>query len=85
MTAAVVVKARFDSETLDTVGPWRFRKGDCGVLHWKPHKTHPRFLEPRVIWDGDPTCKMRRLIIYSITVVGLQTLTTRVLLLPRTR
>lgn len=82
MTAAVVVKARFDSETLDTVDAWRYSKGELGILHWKPHKRHPRFLEPCVIWDGDPKRRMRRVILSSITVVGLQTPTDRVLLLP---
>lgn len=82
MTAAVVVKARFDSETLDTVDPWRFDKGDLGVLHWKVHGRHPRFFQPCVIWDGDPRRKVRRVILSSITIVGIQTPTARVLLLP---
>jgi hypothetical protein len=82
MTAAVVVKARFDSETLDTPGGWRYSEGDLGVLHWKPHKRHLRFLEPCVIWDADPKHKMRRVMLSSITVVGLQTPTDRLLLIP---
>ncbi len=83
MSAAVIVKARFDSETLDTVDAWRFRKGDVGVLNWKRHRRHPRFLEPCVVWDKDPTQRSRRIILSSIAVVGLQTPTSRIVLLPR--
>ena len=81
--SAVVVRARFDTETLDDTAPWKVRTGDLGLLKWKPHKKHPRFLEPRVVWDGDPKHKARRVIVSSIAVVGLETATTRVLLSPR--
>lgn len=59
--SAVVVRARFDSATLDVLDLWRFKKGDLGVLKWKSHRRHPRFLEPRVIWDNDPQRKARRI------------------------
>jgi len=45
----VVVKAKFDSETLDTGESRIVRKGDLGVLKWFSHRRHPRFLEARVI------------------------------------
>ena len=83
--SAVVIRARFDSETLDASDPWLFRKGDLGVLQWKRHRRHPRFLEPCVIWDNDPKHAVRRVILSSITIVGLQTTTARVMLLPRSR
>jgi hypothetical protein len=79
---AVVVKARFDSRTLGP-DPEHVSKGDLGVLGWKPHRRHPRFLEACVIWDRDPHRKPRRVILSSIEVVGLETQTVRVLVLPR--
>lgn len=78
--SAVVVKAKFDSETLDTGENWIIRKGDLGVLKWSSHKRHPRFLEARVIWDRDPRRRVRRVILSSIAIVGLQTTTIRILL-----
>lgn len=80
--SAVVVQARYDSETLDRVDSWQVRKGDFGVLRWKPHRRHPRFLEPYVVWDSDPKRKLRKIILSSITIVGLQTPTARFLLFP---
>jgi hypothetical protein len=80
---AVVVRARFDSETMETGVPWQFKKGDLGVLTWKRHGSHPRFLEPRVIWDDDPKEKSRRVILASIAIVGIETLTARILLFSR--
>lgn len=82
MNAAVIVRARRESETLDGVDIWRFRKGDLGILHWKRHRRHPRFLEPCVVWDRDPKRKVRRVIASSIAIVGLQTQATRILLFP---
>jgi hypothetical protein len=82
MSVDVVVQARFDSETLDTVDPWHFNQGELGVLHWKSHKRHPRFLEPCVIWDRDQRRKVRKVILASITIVGIQTPNARLLLLP---
>jgi len=79
---AVVVRARFDSRTLGR-DPEYVSKGDLGVLEWKSHRRHPRFLEPCVIWDKDPHRKPRRVILSSIAVVGLETRTVRVLVLPR--
>ena len=79
----VVVKARFDSKTMDPVDAWQVRRDDLGTLKWKPHRGHPRFLEPCVVWDGDPQRKVRRVILTSITIVGLQTQAARVLLFPR--
>lgn len=78
--SAVVVRARFDSPTLDA-DSWHVRKGDLGVLHWHAHRRHPRFFEPRVMWDRDPKRRVRRVIVSSIGIVGLQTRTSRVLLL----
>jgi hypothetical protein len=80
---AVIVRARFDSRTLDASNSWEVRKGDLGLLRWKPHRKHPRFFEPRVVWDRDPEQKNRKVIVSSISVVGLQNAHTRVLLLPR--
>jgi len=80
---AVVVRARFDNKTLEDGASWQVRKEDLGLLKWKPHRGHPRFLEPRVVWDDDPKRKARRVILSSITVVGLETGRTRVLLAPR--
>ncbi len=79
---AVVVRARFDSRTLgrDAVS---FEKGDLGVLSCKPHRRHPRFLEPCVVWDNDPQHRPRRVILFSIAVVGIQTRTERILVSPR--
>ncbi len=81
----VVVEARFDSKTMDPGDAWQVKKGDFGILKWKAHRGHPRFLEPCVIWDGDPLCKWRKVIQSSVTIVGLQTSTARVLLFPRSR
>lgn len=74
---AVVVKARFNSQTFDG---WKIKKGDLGVLQWTPHKRHPRFAEPRVIWDQDPNRKARRTIVSSIEVAGIQSLRVRILI-----
>lgn len=78
--AAVVVRARFDSQTSDHSGRWNVKKGDFGVLKWKAHGRHPRFFEPVVLWDRDPQRQVRRVIVSSLTVVGLQTRGARVLL-----
>jgi hypothetical protein len=82
MSVVVIVKARFDSETLDSSDPWRFKAGDLGTLQWRQHRKHPRFVEACVIWDRDPKRKVRRVILSAITVVGLQSSDARVLLLP---
>ena len=79
---AVVVRARFDSRTLGRDSEY-VSKGELGVLKWKPHRRHPRFLEPSVIWDKDPHRQPRRVILSSIAVVGLETPTVRFLVLPR--
>lgn len=78
--SAVVVKAKFDSETLETGESWLVKKGDLGVLKWFSHKRHPRFLEARVMWDRDPKRKVRRIIQSSVAIVGLQTPSLRILL-----
>ena len=78
--SAVVVKAKFDSETLDTRKSWIVRKGDFGVLEWFSHRRHPRFLEARVIWDRDPKRKARKIIQSSVAIVGLQTPSLRIML-----
>lgn len=78
--SAVVVRARFNSKTLDAADGWIVKKGDLGVLKWLPHKRHQRFLEPRVLWDRDPKRKVRRIILSSIAIVGLQTATARIML-----
>jgi hypothetical protein len=79
--SAVVVRARFDSETVESIDPWEVRKGDLGVLKWKSHRRHPRFFEPHVVWDRDPQRRVRKVIVSSIAIVGLQTSGSRVLLL----
>jgi hypothetical protein len=79
---AVVVRARFGARTLDSGSAWKVRKGDIGVIKWHRHRRHRSFLEPRVIWDRDPSHKARRTIMSSIAITGLQTRTTRVMLAP---
>jgi hypothetical protein len=79
---AVVVRARFGARTLDSKNVWKVQKGDVGVIKWHRHTRYHRFLEPRVIWDLDPSHKARRTIMSSIAIVGLQTGTTRVMLAP---
>ena len=79
--SAVVVRARFDSATLESTDPWKVRKGDLGVLKWKAHRRHARFFEPHVVWDRDPKRRMRKVIVSSIAIAGLQTSASRVLLL----
>jgi len=79
---AVVVRARFDNKALEEGVPWQARKDDLGLLKWKPHRRHQRFLEPRVVWDDDPKRKARRVILSSIAVAGLESGGTRVLLIP---
>lgn len=79
---AVVVRARFDSRTLGP-DPAYVSKGDLGMLRWKPHRRHPRFLEPCVIWDNDPHRKPRRVIVSSVAVAGLETRGVRVMVRPR--
>lgn len=81
--SAVVVRARFDSWTLDSVDAWPVKKGDLGVLRWKRHRRHARFLEACVVWDSDPTRRLRRVILSMLEVTGLQTSTCRVLLTRR--
>jgi hypothetical protein len=76
---AVIVRARFDSQTLEPTDPQFVAKGDLGLLKWKRHRRHPRFLEPCVVWDKDPHRKVRRVILSSIAVVGLETGAARVL------
>jgi hypothetical protein len=80
---AVVVRAQYDSQTLEHDDPQRVSRGDLGVLKWKPHRRHPRFLEPCVVWDKDPHRKSRRVIRASFAVVGLETGSVRVMILPR--
>jgi hypothetical protein len=75
----VVVKARFSYELMDAGERWSVATGDVGALRWKPHKRHPRFLEPLVVWDNDPSLRARKTILSSLTVVGLQTEKTRAL------
>ena len=75
----VVVKPRFDYELVDAGKRWSVAKGDIGVLYWKPHQRHPRYLEPLVVWDKDPSGQARKSILSSLAVVGLQTKNARVL------
>ncbi len=77
----VVVRARFAYETTDDPIRWEVKEGDLGVLTWVPHKRHPQFLEPRVIWDRDPKKNARRIIGSSVTVVGLQRTRIRMMLI----
>ena len=78
MNVVVIVKARFDSESLDRRDVWRFKAGDMGRFQWRQHRKHPRFLKPCVIWDGDPGCRVRSVILSAITVVSLQSSDARV-------
>jgi hypothetical protein len=80
---AVIVRAQFDSQTLEQDDPQRVNRGDLGILKWEPHRRHPRFLEPHVVWDKDPRRKSRRVIRSSFSVVGLETGNIRVLIVPR--
>jgi hypothetical protein len=82
--SAVVVIARCDSEKLDA-DLWQVKKGDLGVLRWKAHRTHHRCFVPYVVWDRDPERKVRKLMISSITIIGLHTSTSRLLLVPLPR
>jgi hypothetical protein len=75
----VVVEAQFGYELVDAGGRWSVAKGDVGVLRWKPHQRHPRFLEPLVIWDNDPSRRERKSILSALAVVGLQSKKTRAL------
>jgi hypothetical protein len=70
--STLVVRAKHDFETTDDGNRWNVQKGDLGVLKWVAHKRNPRFVEARVIWDRDPERKVRRLILSSIVIVGLQ-------------
>jgi hypothetical protein len=78
--STVVVRAKYDSETSVDGDRWDVQKGDLGVLKWVSHKRHPRFSEARVIWDRDPQRRVRRVILSSIVIAGLQTPTLRVML-----
>jgi hypothetical protein len=78
----VVVRAKYDSETRDATDRWDVQKGDLGILKWIPHKRQRRFLEARVIWDRDSQRKVRRVTWSLIAIVGLQTGTIRVMLVP---
>lgn len=78
--STVVVRAKYDSEATDDGERWDIQKDDLGVLKWVPHKRHPRFVEARVIWDRDPGRRVRRVILSSILIVGLQTPNLRVVL-----
>jgi hypothetical protein len=82
---AVLVRARFGYEMRDAGQRWRVEKGDLGVLQWRPHRRHRRFLEPMVVWDNDPDHVPRQAILSSLRVVGLQTKDTRVYLAARPR
>jgi hypothetical protein len=79
--SAVVVRARFDSAKMEA-DLWQVKKGDFGVLRWKSDQRRPRLLVPYVVWDRDTERKIRKVVMSSITVVGLQTSRSRVLLLP---
>jgi hypothetical protein len=83
--SAVVVRARFTTKSLEIDAPWQIRKGDLGVLKWKSHQKHPRFLEPHVIWDRDPARQSRRVILSSITITGIENRAVRVLIRLRPR
>ncbi len=80
--SAVVVRARFDSRTLESPAPWEVRRGDLGVLRWKAHRRHARFFELYVVWDRDSARRARKVIVSSVAVVGLQSGRARVLLVP---
>jgi hypothetical protein len=81
----VVVKALFDYEFADVGDRWPVAKGDIGILRWRPHQRHPRFLEPLVVWDTDPKRRARKSILSSLAVVGLQTRNARVILTSQLR
>lgn len=68
----VVVRAQFSYELGDSGERWPVAKGDTGVLRWKSHARHSRYLEPLVVWDNDPFRRERRAILSSLTTVGLQ-------------
>lgn len=80
---ALVVKARFGYEFIEAGERWSVAKGDTGVLCWKSHQRHPRYLEPLVVWDNDPSHKARKSILSSLAVIGLQSENTRVLVIFR--
>lgn len=83
--SAVVVRAKYDFEATENGERWDVQKGDLGVLTWIPHKRHPRFLDARVMWDRDPEQKVRRVILSSVVIAGLQTSTLRMMLVSRSR
>lgn len=84
--AAVVVMARADHPGYPARQPFRgaeifqVKKGDLGLLEWQPHRRHPKFMEPVVIWDKDRQRKPRSMVWSFLTVVGLQTGDTRIVL-----
>jgi hypothetical protein len=80
MTAAVVVMARFNYQTSGKKA-MQVKKGDLGLLQWRPHRRHPRYLEPVVVWDKDGQRKCRKIIWSSLSIVGLQTAGTRIMLI----
>jgi hypothetical protein len=82
---ALLVRARFDMSSAHEKTPWKVRKNDLGVLKWKRHQKHIRFLEPRVVWDDDPQHLSRRVILSAIAVAGIDTGTTRILVSPARR
>jgi hypothetical protein len=82
----IVVMARADHpgyvvrHPLKGASGFQVKKGDLGLLQWKTHGRHPKFMEPLVIWDKDRQRRARRMVWSFLTVVGLQTADTRILL-----
>jgi hypothetical protein len=81
----IVIKAQFGYGPIDVSDPWLVTAGDVGLLRWRTHRRHPRFLEPVVVWDKDPSRRARKCIVSSLTVAGFQSKHTRLLVSFRSR
>lgn len=80
---AIVVRARFAYRAVGRDDAWEIKKGDVGILHWKPHRRFTSLLEPCVVWDDDPQRLRRPGILSSLETVGLQSGNVRVLISAR--
>lgn len=66
--AAAVVRSRFGFVAQGL----RINAGDEGVLSWREHRRHPRYMEPLVVWDTDRRHRPRKAIWSALVVVGIQ-------------
>jgi hypothetical protein len=79
----ILVEAVLDGGCISDAGdePYRFRKGDIGILRWHGASYSMSCWEPYVVWDSDPSKFERRILFEHLAAIGLDKGGSRVFLL----